>query len=54
LFVEITHYLPWMLHFWKKALRKLSGPKREEVNAGGEHYMTRRFTVWVLGEIVLG
>jgi hypothetical protein len=42
-----------MLHFWKKVLKKFSGPKREEVNAAGEHCMTRNFTVWVLDEIAL-
>jgi len=52
-FVEITHYFSWMLHFLKKVLRKLSGLKREEVNAEGEHCMTRSFTLWVLEEIAL-
>jgi hypothetical protein len=52
-FVEISCYFSWMLHLWKKVLRELTGPKREEVNAGGEHCMAGSFTVWVLDEIVL-
>jgi hypothetical protein len=52
-FVETTHYFSWMLQFWKKVLRKLPGPKTEKVNAGGEHCMTRRFTMWDLEEIAL-
>jgi len=52
-FVEITRYVPWMLHFWTKVLRKLCGPRGKEMNAGGEPCMTRSFIMWVLDEIAL-
>jgi len=42
-----------MLHFWKKVLRELSGPKREGVNVEREHCVIWSFTVWVLAEIAL-
>jgi hypothetical protein len=38
----------------KRALRKIFGPKREEVTGVGEHFIRRKLIIFTLQKILLG